>query len=133
MLLLINNLTENNFCWISKHCPKKFIWGHTILNSSITNRETVWYTCQGSRRSALRITRAIKLKNTEEKVLRAPFEFFARSLLSSMGNWATGRADMSSRHHARQGIRAIYCISDSSKYPFSFYPYFFTRYPTQRK
>lgn len=49
----------------------------------------------------------------------SPFEFFARSLLSSMGNRATGRPDMSSRHHARQSIRVIYCISDSSNtHPF---------------
>lgn len=65
------------------------------------------------------IMETMKFKNTEEILLRSPFEFFARSLLSSMGNRATGRPDMSSRHHARQSIRVIYCISDSSNtHPF---------------
>lgn len=45
-------------------------------------------------------------------------EFFARYLLPSMGNWATGRADMSSRHHARQSTRVIHCISELSEAPF---------------
>jgi len=45
--------------------------------------------------------------------------FFARYLLPSMGNWATGRADMSSRHHARQSTRVIHCISELSEAFFS--------------
>lgn len=67
--------------------------------------------------SALRI---IPCRNRQEKTWRRrePVEFFARYLLPSMGNRATGRTDMSSRHHAWQSTRVIHCISELSKAPF---------------
>lgn len=66
--------------------------------------------------------RTVSHRNRQEKTRRRrePVEFFARYLLPSMGNRATGRTDMSSRHHARQSTRVIHCISELSKAPFFF-------------